>query len=94
MLGPLWGQPQTRSSACDRATDVDAAFVRLVSLALPVSMRRAVFLGSHLAPVRWASLCVRGALSEKRPENLLASRWRSGVGVRVRMKILLASVRH
>ena len=38
MLGPLWGQPQTRSSACDRATGVDAAFVRLVLLALPVSM--------------------------------------------------------
>ena len=30
MLGPPWRQPQTRSSACDRATGVDAAFVRLV----------------------------------------------------------------
>ncbi len=34
MLGPPWRQPQTGF----RVTGVDAAFVRLVLLALPVSM--------------------------------------------------------
>ena len=47
MLSPLWRQPQTRSSACDRAIGVDAAFVRLVFWRYRYRCVAIVLSGSH-----------------------------------------------